>query len=114
MAGLVKIETFENGIVQKAWRPHKVYHYIQDRYIEPDFVIDITSFWDQKMEAVLAFKSQFYDPNGDQPDTYISGKIFLEYLEARAIHMGHTIGVKFGEGFISDTKIGLNSLFDIV
>ena len=82
-----------------AWRPKEVYHYIQDRYIEPDFVIDITANWNQKEAAIRAFKSQFFDPNSTEPASYISSPDFLHFIQARAMEMGHKIGVKYGEGF---------------
>jgi bacillithiol biosynthesis deacetylase BshB1 len=82
-----------------AWRPKEVYHYIQDRYIEPDFVIDITANWNQKEAAIRAFNSQFFDPNSTEPASYISSPDFLHFIQARAMEMGHKIGVKYGEGF---------------
>ncbi|MBW8051025.1 MAG: bacillithiol biosynthesis deacetylase BshB1 [Cytophagales bacterium] len=113
LSGLQKIETLTPGL-QDAWRPKAVYHYIQDRYIKPDFVVDITPFWEKKLEALKTFKSQFYNPASDEPETYISQKGFLEYLEARAMEMGHAIGVKYGEGFTTQKQIGIKSLFDLV
>jgi bacillithiol biosynthesis deacetylase BshB1 len=88
-----------------AWRPKEVYHYIQDRYIEPDFVIDITANWNQKEAAIRAFKSQFFDPNSTEPASYISSPDFLHFIQARAMEMGHKIGVKYGEGFQSQKTL---------
>ncbi len=112
-SGLAKIETVAEGTAQKAWRPSFHYHYIQDRYINPDFIIDISPYWDQKMNAIMAFRSQFYDPQSKEKDTYISSKGFLDFLQARSIEMGHAIGVKYGEGFTSARKLGLSDIFHL-
>ena len=88
-----------------AWRPAQVYHYIQDRYLEPDFVVDISSQWDLKEAAIRAFKSQFFDPNSAEPASYISSPDFLNFIQARAMEMGHKIGVKYGEGFQSQKTL---------
>lgn len=113
-AGLRKIETREpDGSSQEAWRPHALYHYIQDYLLEPDFVVDITGYMDQKMELVLAFKSQFYDPDSQEPESPISSKAFLEFLEARARNVGRPAGFEFGEGFIASRQIGVKDLFSL-
>ena len=114
LAGLRKVETEFNGIKQEAFRPRTVYHYIQDRYIKPDFVIDITEFYDRKMEAIMAFKSQFYDPNSNEPKTPISGKDFLESLHGRMSEYGRSIGTLYAEGFTSERSVGVHSLFDLL
>ena len=97
LSGLRQIKTGD----LPAWRPAQVYHYIQDRYLEPDFVVDISANWDQKEAAIRAFKSQFFDPNSAEPASYISSPDFLNFIQARAMEMGHKIGVKYGEGFQS-------------
>ena len=113
-SGLRKVETTdENGNAQKEWRPKQVFQYIQDRYLEPDFVIDITEYWDKKVEAIKAFKSQFYDPNSPEPQSYISSADFFDFVEARAREMGHKIGATYGEGFMKTKTIGVSQLFDI-
>ena len=104
-AGLIKIETG-----QEAFRPSKVYHYIQDRMLKPDFVVDITEHWQTKLESIKAFSSQFYDPNSNEPESYISSKDFWDFLEARAKDFGHMIGVKYGEGFQSRNPIQVKEL----
>lgn len=109
LSGLRKIETFENGNAQEAWRPKYVFHYIQDRYLKPDFVFDISNVMDQKIEAVLAYKTQFYVAgfeNGE-PQTYISSPEFLETIKGRALLLGKRIGVKYAEGYISKKMIGV-------
>jgi len=114
-SGLRMIETRdESGNLQAAWRPKNVFHFIQDRYIQPDFVVDITSHWEKKVEAMLAFKSQFYIPdvtgNSSEPQSYISSPEFLDFIWARAVEMGHAIGVKYGEGFTSKRQLGVRDL----
>lgn len=109
LSGLRKIETQdERGNPQAAWRPKHVFHYIQDRYIKPDFVIDISAHWDIKEQSIRAFKSQFFDPNSTEPDSYISSPDFLEFIRARSMEMGHKIGVKYGEGYQSQRTMGLD------
>ena len=101
LSGLRQIKTGDLS----AWRPAQVYHYIQDRYLEPDFVVDISAHWDQKEAAIRAFKSQFFDPNSTEPTSYISSPDFLNFIQARAMEMGHKIGVKYGEGFQSQKTL---------
>lgn len=112
-SGLAKIETTWNGQKQTAWRPKQVYHYIQDRLLIPDFVMDITPFWERKHEAIKAYSSQFYDPNSDEPETYISTSAFWDFLEGRAREMGHYISVPFGEGFIKTKILAPKNVFDL-
>lgn len=115
LSGLRRIETKdEDGELQEPWRPNNVFHYIQDRNLTPDVVVDISDFWDTKIESVLAFKSQFYDPDSEEPESYISTPDFLEYVKARALEHGHQIGVRYGEGFIKSKWLGVNSLFDFI
>jgi len=101
LSGLRQIKTGD----LPAWRPAQVYHYIQDRYLEPDFVVDISANWDQKEAAIRAFKSQFFDPSSSEPASYISSPDFLNFIQARAMEMGHKIGVKYGEGFQSQKTL---------
>ncbi|MBC6609030.1 bacillithiol biosynthesis deacetylase BshB1 [Hymenobacter sp. BT188] len=115
LSGLKMIETLdENGQPQSAWRPRLVYHYIQDRQIAPDFVVDISEFWDKKWEAIQAFKSQFFDANSTEPITYLSTPAFSKFMEARAREFGHLIGVEFGEGFTRERTLGVRQLSDLV
>ncbi len=86
-AGLAKIEMKENKIAQTKWRPRAVYFYIQDQYIKPDFVVDVTPFWQQKNEVLQCYSSQFFDPKSNKPTTPISGKEFFDYLHGRALQM---------------------------
>ena len=105
LAGLIKIETTFEGKPQEKWRPNKVYHYIQDEYIEPDFVIDVTEEYEEKMEAILCYSSQFFDKNNKEPETPISSQSFMEHLKGRSIQFGRNIGKTYGEGFTSDKSI---------
>lgn len=114
LAGLRKIVTTEGGAEQEPWKPSYVLHYIQDRFIEPSFVIDITAHMDKKLESVLAYSTQFYNPSLDEPQTYISSPQFLETVKSRALMLGKRIGVGFAEGFCSEKTIGLTSLDALV
>ncbi|MDO9000580.1 bacillithiol biosynthesis deacetylase BshB1 [Sediminibacterium sp.] len=112
-SGLIKIETSDNGKTQNAWRPKAVYHYIQDHYIHPDFVIDITDFMEIKHKAIMAFSSQFYNSNSSEPETPISSKAFIETINSKMALWGRTIGVPYAEGFTTERYPGVNSLFDL-
>ena len=114
LSGLPKIVCEWEGVALAAHRPKSVYHYIQDRNIGPQLIVDISSEFEQKMKAIKAFKSQFYDPNSQEPQTPISGQDFLSFLEARAIEFGRLIGCKYGEGFTTERCIGTNNLLDIL
>lgn len=109
LSGLRKIETTEDGATQEVWRPSYVFHYIQDRFLQPSFVVDISDFHDKKIESVLCYKTQFHNPDLDEPQTYISSPEFLESVKARAMMLGKRIGVKFAEGFITEKIIGIKS-----
>ena len=110
LSGLRKIETTSEGIAQAHWRPKYVFHYIQDRFLQPDFVYDISDVFEEKLEAIKAFKTQFNSPGTDEPQTYISTPDFLESVIYRSKMFGKMIGVKYAEGFISKKMIGISSL----
>jgi bacillithiol biosynthesis deacetylase BshB1 len=114
LAGLVKIETVDGGERQAAWRPKAVYHFIQDRLLVPDLVVDVTDAWDQKIDSIRAYKTQFFDPASQEPETHISKPDFLNFIEARALELGHSIGVKYGEGFTKERNLGVRNLFDLL
>lgn len=114
LSGLRKISTQDEGVEQTAWRPSYVFHYIQDRFIQPGFVIDISPYMEQKMEAILAYSSQFYSNDSKEPTTYISTPQFLETVQARAMMLGKRIGVAYAEGYISEKIIGLKSFDGII
>lgn len=114
MAGLKMIETKEGDEVQEAWRPKAVYSIIQSQSLQPDFIVDVSDSWEQKMEAIRSFRSQFYDPNNDEPNTYISSPEFMKMIESRGKELGHAIQVKYGEGFNVTRTPGINDLFDLI
>jgi len=113
MSGLTKIETWQEGNKQAAWRPKFVYHYIQNNYIQPDFIVDISEHWDTKVKSIAAFGSQFFDPKSKEPASLISSPEFLPFIESRAREFGHRIQVKYGEGFTVERFIGVADLFDL-
>jgi len=113
LSGLRRIETTLDGKRQEAFRPRVVYHYIQDVYLKPDFVVDITDFIDRKLEAIKAYKTQFYDPNSQEPSTPISGKDFFEFVKGKMRQFGRPIGVEFAEGFTVEREIGVSNLRDL-
>lgn len=113
LSGLPKIETSFNGSIQEAWRPKFVYHYIQWKNIEPDFVVDVTGFMDIKMKSILAYDSQFYNPDADEPETPITSKNFLDSVKYRAQDLGRLIGTDFAEGFTVERYLAVNSLTDL-
>jgi N-acetylglucosamine malate deacetylase 1 len=114
LSGLRKIETSLNGENQSAWRPKVVYHYIQWHNLKPDFVVDITGFIDLKMESILAYSSQFYNPNTNEPESPITSKNFLDSVRYRAQDLGRIIGTEFAEGFTVERYLAVNSLSDLL
>jgi len=113
-SGLRKIETQLNGKPQEAWRPKAIYHYIQDYYLHPDLVVDITPYFEKKKEAIMAFSSQFYNPeNKNEPETPISSKDFFDFVEARARNYGRIINATYGEGFTVKRAVGVDDLMKL-
>jgi bacillithiol biosynthesis deacetylase BshB1 len=110
LSGLMKIETSVEGRMQQPWRPKYVLHYIQDRFLKPDFVVDITDVFEKKLESIRAYATQFHNPGVDGPQTYISTPDFLDSIIYRSKMLGKMIGVKYAEGFISEKMIGIKSL----
>lgn len=113
-SGLQKVKTQFKGKNQTHWRPKNVYHMIQDYYQKPDFVVDISDFWELKLESILAYKSQFYNPNSKEPMTPISSKEFLAFLQGRASQFGREIHKKYGEGFTMDRTPGIDQITDLI
>lgn len=109
LSGLPKIATTLNGVNQEAWRPRAVYHYIQDNFIEPHFVVDVTGFEEVKMNSIKCYASQFYDPKSNEPATAISSPEFMHHITSRMTQMGRYINVKSGEGFTVDRPIGISN-----
>ena len=114
LSGLRKIETTVDGTSQDPWRPKVVYHYIQWKNIEPDFVVDISAFIKIKTAAILAYSSQFYDPNSNEPETPIATKNFLESIHYRSQDLGRLVGVEYAEGFTVERYLAVNSLSDLL
>jgi len=114
LSGLTKYESKHDGEIQKPWRPQKVYHYIQWHDIEPDFIVDISKTIQTKIDAVKAYKSQFYNPNSKEPETPISSSNFMESISYRAKNFGRIIDVDYAEGFTVERYIGVKSIFDLI
>ena len=113
LSGLIRIATSLEGEEQKAWRPKVVYHYMQWKNLVPDFVVDITGYVEQKTAAILAYSSQFYDPNSKEPESPISSKNFLESLNYRSRDLGRLTGLEHAEGFTAERYLAVNSLSDL-
>lgn len=114
LSGLRKIETSLDGEEQEAWRPKVVYHYIQWKNIEPDFVVDVTGFMDQKVDSVMAYSTQFFDQNSKEPSTPITSKNFLDSITYRAQDLGRLINKDFAEGFTVERYLAVNTLEDLI
>ena len=110
LSGLRKIKTKQGT----AWRPSAVYHYIQDYYLKPDFVYDITPFIDKKIELIKCFKSQFYDPNSSEPDTPLTGSGFFDFIKSRAAEMGRPSKIDYAEGYQVNRFPAVNSLSNLI
>jgi N-acetylglucosamine malate deacetylase 1 len=115
LSGLRMIETLgADGQPQQPWRPRVVYHYIQDRQLPADFVVDISAHWPRKWESIQAYQTQFFNPNSQEPQTYLSSQEFAKFMEARAREFGHLIGVEFGEGFTRQRPIGIRDITELL
>jgi bacillithiol biosynthesis deacetylase BshB1 len=114
LSGLIKLETQLDGELQKPWRPKKVYHFIQWKNLEPDFVVDVTGFVDQKVASIMAYSSQFFDPKSNEPETPISNKNFIDSVTYRARDLGRYIGVEHAEGFNVERYVAVNCLDDLI
>ena len=114
LSGLRRIETTLDNQNQEAWRPKLVYHYVQWKNLEPDFVVDISDFMAIKMESILAYDSQFYNPNTKEPETPIATKNFLDSVRYRAQDLGRIIGTEYAEGFTVERYLAVNSLSDLI
>ena len=115
LSGLLKIDTIceDTDGWQEPWRPKHVYHYIQWKNLEPDFVVDVSGFMNKKMESVLAYKTQFFDADSKEPETPISSKNFTDSIEYRARDLGRLVGVEYGEGFSVERFVAVDSLFNL-
>jgi N-acetylglucosamine malate deacetylase 1 len=114
LSGLKKIETEENGVQQEAWRPKYVLHYIQDRFLQPNFVYDITPVMEQKVESIKAYTTQFNVTGEGEQHTYISRPDFLDNIIYRAKMLGRMVGVEYAEGFLTEKMIGITTFDSLV
>ncbi len=114
LSGLIKIETTFNDQKQKPWCPKAVYHYIQDYYLDPSFVVDISPYFQKKIEVLKCYGSQFYNPNSTEPETSISKKDFFNIIESKARLLGRYISVEYAEGFIANRLIGINDIVELL
>ena len=114
LSGLPKINTERNGISQEAYRAPMLLHYIQDIYIEPDVVLDVSAYAEEKIKVVQCFSSQFFDPNSTEPETPISNAHFFEFMKGRMLQFGRPIGTKYAEGFTVNRTLGVSDLFHLI
>lgn len=114
LSGLRKIETLDDGVVQEVWRPKQVYHYIQWKDLEPDVVVDVSGYMDQKMQSIAAYKSQFFDANSDEPETPITSKNAWNSLKYRNENLGRLIGTEAAEGYTVERYPAVESFFDLI
>jgi N-acetylglucosamine malate deacetylase 1 len=114
LSGLRKFHTEWQGQLQEAHRPDTVYHYIQDYHIKPDIVVDISQYAERKMKAIAAFSTQFYNPESNEPETPISGKDFMDFVESRMNQLGRPIGSQYAEGFTVERFPGVELLTDLI
>jgi bacillithiol biosynthesis deacetylase BshB1 len=112
LSGLAKIEIIYNGVLLPAYRPPHIFFYIQDKYLQPSFVYDVSSTIDLKMACIMAFESQFYNPHSTESTTYISSPYFIEGVKAKMSVYGKMMNVPYAEGFITANPIGINSLLN--
>ncbi len=110
LSGLVKIETHFEGVPQEAYRPAHLFHYVQDRYVQPDLIVDITEYFQSKLSAISYYQSQFYNPDSTEPETPISSRDFWDYIEAKDRYYGRMIHKKYGEGFVTERTVGVRDL----
>lgn len=112
-SGLRKIETKLDEEIQEAWRPKAIYNYIQDRFLKPDFVIDVTPYIEVKIESMKAFASQFHDPESNEPESPLTNANFFDFVKARMADMGRYINADYAEGFMLERPAGVKSLSDL-
>jgi bacillithiol biosynthesis deacetylase BshB1 len=113
LSGLRKIETKMDGIPQEAFRPKMLLHYVQDYYLTPDVILDVSETGKEKIKLIKCYDSQFFDPSSKEPKTPISGEEFFDYLEGRMLSLGRELGVKYGEAYTIDRTLGVKDLFSL-
>ncbi|WP_437919536.1 bacillithiol biosynthesis deacetylase BshB1 [Sphingobacterium sp. LRF_L2] len=115
LSGLRRIETFDNQTAQEAFRPRLQLQLIQDKYIRPDIILDITPYWDIKERSILAYTTQFNATGDDhEPQTYISNPDFMESTRGRALEFGRNIQTKYAEGFTTRKLLGIRDIFELL
>lgn len=114
LSGLKKIKSKYNDNNQESWRPKMILNSIQNNYVKPDFIVDISKYYSKKIDSIMCFKSQFYNKESKEPESFISSKRFINFISSRAIEYGHMINVEYGEGFVTDTGVKVNNLSDII
>jgi bacillithiol biosynthesis deacetylase BshB1 len=114
ISGLVKIKSNKNNNIQEPWRPKLLLYSIQNNYVIPDFIVDVSKYFDIKIKAINCFKSQFYDPESKEEESFISTKDFMRFIRSRSIELGHSIGVSHGEGFTSENKLKITSIDNLI
>lgn len=114
LSGLIKIETELDNQPQQAWRPKLVYHYIQWKNLVPDFVVDVTGFMDVKVQSLMAYSSQFYDPESKEPPTPIATKNFKDSILYRAADLGRLINTDYAEGFTVERYVAVSRITDLI
>lgn len=113
LSGLPRIVTELDGVQQEQWRPSLVLQFIQDRYLQPDIIVDITDYMDLKLDSIKAYGTQFFNPEVEETPTYISSPEFFESVIGRAREFGKSIGATYGEGFTSRKLLGVDDLFQL-
>ena len=114
LSGLIKIKSKLNNANQNPWRPNIILYSIQNNFVDPDFVLDVSDYFQTKIKSIECFRSQFYDSKSKEPESFISSKGFMEFVNARSIDLGHSIGVAHGEGFTCDSKLKIDNLKNIL
>jgi bacillithiol biosynthesis deacetylase BshB1 len=114
LSGLRRVETYEGREEQEPWRPNTLLHAIQDNWIDPDLVVDVTPYWERRMAALMCFRSQFFDPTSTEPESPIATSDFLPFLEGRMRSFGRIIHTTYGEGFTVARAPGVKDLMDLV
>ncbi len=114
LSGLIKFETTYDNKKQSPHRPVNIYRYIQDRWIQPDLVVDISAQMELKKQCIAAFSSQFYDPESTEPSTPISGPEFYSFIDGRALQFGRIINSQYGEGFNVERPMGVEDITTLI
>jgi bacillithiol biosynthesis deacetylase BshB1 len=114
LSGLIKIKSKLNNANQNPWRPTIILYSIQNNFVDPDFVLDVSDYFQTKIKSIECFRSQFYDSESKEPESFISSKGFMAFINARSIDLGHSIGVAHGEGFTCDSKLKIDNLKNIL